>query len=608
MEHDLINLMADRDSVRNDLVNLYNEVERFVSAVSREHQINLSQQSKQNICAFIAIQKLVSRDFESSLAREGLSSLKSIRPHVLHSLNKMIANLTRELKKGHHSMDNADFINAIKLKEERKQRLFGKKPGGQAPAIMVTLDRSMLEMPEIFSELLEAGMNVARINCAHDQLEIWVRLVRELRSAEKAMNEKEGTRISDCKIYMDLAGPKIRIGPFMKEKIPLVINIKNEQSIGYIVNGPDSNSPQDGAFILPVRGNSDGFSGVDADCVIKFKDLRGKDRILIVLDVVNKDCLKVRLNKTSHLADDTILTFYNRQWPLTNFEEKQVSITVKNGDVLRIYRSSQYLGRPASQTGPAAIGITLPKALNNVRPGDRIFFDDGKVCAYVISAQDFFIETRIIIPPNEIVNLKSGKGINLPESLVYLNVPALTEYDVTTLNEICDIADIIGLSFVHHPNDLKTLRDHLAAITSREIGVVAKIETKASVYHLTKIILEGLNFASFGVMIARGDLAVEIGFNQLAKVQEGILDICTAAHIPVVWATGVLDRMNKKGTPARTELTDAYMGLRADCIMLNKGPYIVESLKIIQQINEMRNDRVDEARGHSLVSLVQYGF
>jgi len=79
-------------------------------------------------------------------------------------------------------------------------------------------------------------------------------------------------------------------------------------------------------------------------------------------------------------------------------------------------------------------------------------------------------------------------------------------------------------------------------------------------------------------MIARGDLLVEIGYERLAEVQEEILWLCEAAHVPVIWATQVLEGLAQKGLPSRAEITDAAMGVRAECVMLNKGPHIIEAV------------------------------
>jgi pyruvate kinase len=87
-----------------------------------------------------------------------------------------------------------------------------------------------------------------------------------------------------------------------------------------------------------------------------------------------------------------------------------------------------------------------------------------------------------------------------------------------------------------------------------------------------------------GVMIARGDLAIECGYERLAEVQEEILWLCEAAHIPAIWATQVLETLAKSGMPSRAEITDAAMGERAECVMLNKGPHIVEAVQVLDNI------------------------
>ena len=101
------------------------------------------------------------------------------------------------------------------------------------------------------------------------------------------------------------------------------------------------------------------------------------------------------------------------------------------------------------------------------------------------------------------------------------------------------------MSFVHSPQDLKDLHKALLELGRPDLAVVAKIETVDAIQNLARIILEGLNFHAFGIMIARGDLAVEVGFENMSIVQEDILCMCDAAHIPVIWATQVLENLAK---------------------------------------------------------------
>jgi pyruvate kinase len=84
-------------------------------------------------------------------------------------------------------------------------------------------------------------------------------------------------------------------------------------------------------------------------------------------------------------------------------------------------------------------------------------------------------------------------------------------------------------------------------------------------------------------MVARGDLAIDIGFEQLSVVQEEILSMCRAAHIPVILATQVLDTLAKKGIPSRSELADLSIGSEFDCIMLNKGPFMREAVEFLKE-------------------------
>ena len=115
--------------------------------------------------------------------------------------------------------------------------------------------------------------------------------------------------------------------------------------------------------------------------------------------------------------------------------------------------------------------------------------------------------------------------------------------------------------------------------------MILKIETRRAFEHLPGMLLAALGGERpAGVMIARGDLAVECGYERLAEAQEEILWLCQASHLPVIWATQVLDRLAKTGRPSRAEITDAAMGVQAECVMLNKGPRIIEAISVLDDI------------------------
>jgi pyruvate kinase len=165
-----------------------------------------------------------------------------------------------------------------------------------------------------------------------------------------------------------------------------------------------------------------------------------------------------------------------------------------------------------------------------------------------------------------------------------LNVPSITSEDINNLDFVVKHATAVALSFVHRPQDLYDLRSALDKLGRPDIGIVAKIETADAIHNLAHIVIAGLELPKFGILIARGDLAVEVGFENLALVQEDILCLCEAAHIPVILATQVLETLAKSGLPTRAEITDAAMGQRAECVMLNKGTHILEAVKTLSRL------------------------
>jgi pyruvate kinase len=116
------------------------------------------------------------------------------------------------------------------------------------------------------------------------------------------------------------------------------------------------------------------------------------------------------------------------------------------------------------------------------------------------------------------------------------------------------------------------------------LGIVLKIETRQAFEQLPQLLLTAMRRPRVGVMIARGDLAVECGYERLAELQEEILWLCESAHLPVIWATQVLEQLAKTGNPSRAEISDAAMSERAECVMLNKGPYINDAVAALDNI------------------------
>ena len=232
---------------------------------------------------------------------------------------------------------------------------------------------------------------------------------------------------------------------------------------------------------------------------------------------------------------------------------------------------------------PAQIGCTLSSLIEKLAIGQPVWFDDGKLGAIVEAVTEEGALLRITVAKASGVRIQSDKGINFPETT--FNLPPLTQKDLTDLDFVCEHADLVGFSFVETLADMEQLMSELAKRKASELPIVAKIETNRAVKNLPDIILGTIGRHNLGIMIARGDLSVELGsVVRLAEIQEELLWLCEAAHVPVIWATQVLESIAKKGIRSRPEFTDAAMAVRAECVMLNKGPYILDAIEALVSV------------------------
>lgn len=242
---------------------------------------------------------------------------------------------------------------------------------------------------------------------------------------------------------------------------------------------------------------------------------------------------------------------------------------------------------PVESKGRAKLhtaSLSHPEVLAKLSPGDTVWIDDGVLRARVIERNGEQVELKVTHARAKGGRIKIDKGVNLPG--LALDEPALTKDDRARLGDIIELADIVGFSYVQTVEDV---RDFLSAMETVGSGrplpaLVLKIETPRAVANLPWMIAEAGARVPVAVMIARGDLAVEIGLDRLSEIQEEILWLCEAARVPVVWATQVLEGLIKDGLASRAEATDAAMAQRADCVMLNKGPHVVEGITFLRDV------------------------
>ena len=422
-----------------------------------------------NLSHYLAMREQDLTDLQYRLAARGLSSLGRSESHVALALDTLIVTLKRLTGKSGaaYPAPASARAGAAELEAEAN-RLFGKRQkGGPRARVMATLPPEAASQPEFVDNLVAAGMDCARINCAHDDPEMWGRMVGHVREAAA----------------------------------PARASLPGDD--GY--RRPEVPHPQsEGAAEDPNSCAATG-SRWSTNCA-KRRRSRSRSRSIFLNSSTSSPSARNCSSTTARLRREFV---------------------------------SKAAGRA---------------------------------------------EIEVYAAREKGVRLKPGKGVNFPST--ELDLPPLTSKDFRDLDFIAEHADLIGFSFVQRADDVELLQDHLVARAPKRQphGLVLKIETPLAVRNLPRLILQSAAHNPTAVMIARGDLAVELGFARLTEMQEEILWLCEAAHTPVVWATQVLDSYVRDGVASRAEMTDAAMAQGAECVMLNKGPYLGEGVAFLRDV------------------------
>jgi pyruvate kinase len=416
-----------------------------------------------NLARYLALRRQDLTGLQPALAALGLSTLGRCEAHVGESLAALRATLSCLAGA---APCPAPALLPAGLAPRWRDLLFGARADGPGTRIMATLPSEAATDPALIPALVAAGMDCARINCAHDRPEAWAEMVGRLRRAATAAGR-------DCRVMMDIAGPKLRL----------------------------------------------------AEVSAAAPKLHRGERFALVADL-----------------------------------------------------ASRAPGDPPGAT------LAQPEILALLAPGMTIWVDDGKLGARVVERGPSRAVLEVTHAKQGGKRLKPEKGVNLPG--VPVPVPPLTAKDLADLDHVVRLADSVGFSFVQRPEDVAWLAREVDARRPGlpKLPIVLKIETALAVRNLPRLIVQGAGERPLGVMIARGDLAVEIGFPRLSEIQEEILWVCEAAHVPVVWATEVFASLIADGRPSRAETTDAAMAQRAECVMLNKGPYLAEAVAVMEDV------------------------
>lgn len=587
-----------RKDVSEIRVQVINNAELRLKQYSQYFPAGVFSKSAINLAYYLALRQFDLRHLQMRLAQAGLSSLGRAESSVLSTLDAVLDLLNRATNNS-CSIDAKNpsengFNRGHQLLEQHTIHLFGQHFQDKKGHVMVTLATDLAWNYELAKALLEKGMTCGRINCAHDNPGLWRAMIRNIRRAEAETGY-------NCRILMDLAGHKIRTGEI--ELGPAIHHIKIEHDeygqcatpgrlVLFDASAADEVLNHQPLDLFAVSIPHDFFRRLSKGSEISFTDTRNKSRTLIVEKALSMHQWQVKCHKSSYIAAGCELTLQHANQDLIScrlgaFAGKPKTIMLFKGDYL-LLTDHATLGAPAvrDENGnlikPAQIGCTLSEAIDKLKVTDPVWLDDGKIGAEVTAITEQGALLQVTKVRSNGVRLLSDKGINFPETA--LQLPPLSKKDFQDLDFACTHADLIGFSFVESLADMESLMQELADRDAHDLPIIAKIETNRAVKNLPEIILGTIGRHSLGIMIARGDLAVELGSARLAEIQEELLWLCEAAHVPVIWATQVLESIAKKGTKSRAEFTDAAMAVRAECVMLNKGPYIVDALEALLNV------------------------
>ncbi|MCL2328108.1 MAG: pyruvate kinase [Bacteroidetes bacterium] len=257
----------------------------------------------------------------------------------------------------------------------------------------------------------------------------------------------------------------------------------------------------------------------------------------------------------------------------TTANENGEAIQLKTGDTIKI------MGNPAQLSTRECVCVSYPNFATDLKIGDNILFDDGEIDLQVVEKRSDYLLCEVM---NDGA-LGSRKSVNVPG--VRINLPSLTEKDRVSIDYcIKNDIDFIAHSFVRNKHDLlaiqKILNEHQSPIK-----IIAKIENQEGVDNIDEI----LEYA-YGVMIARGDLGIEVAQEKIPGIQRMLIRKCVLAHKPVIVATQMLHSMIEHPRPTRAEITDIANAIyyRTDALMLSgetaNGKYPVEAVRTMAKV------------------------
>ena len=563
------------ETLRNKLLALEKAIEEEegherarIDAALPKHRM-----SARNLAHYLALRKRDIRPVQLELAALGLSSLGQCEGHVRDTLLRSCAWLSGQRDEALGPADALDWAKSESLLHENTRALFGPRPAGRHVYIMVTAPEAADATPAWADEVVQAGADLLRINAAHESPREW----EAVASTFKARAAAHGKAV---RVFVDLPGPKLRAEIRQLEDAVLHLPRRKDRR-------GKSLAPTEVLLVAEYAGGTQipvppkWLPGLQRGDVLELMDSGGRERTLVVRGP-GEEGVRAECDRSLYVVSRLPLVW--RRGKITMGEGRIGALPMEPRVLHVSVGDSLLLNASGDSSDPAQPVLAFPEPglLAQVHVGERVILDDGKIAAVVETGSPDGLMCRITRTIKSPTRLRSGKGIAFPDS--HLSLHELGPQDEAALEFALRHADGVGASFVSASRDVARIGDRLKESGRPEFGMILKLETRGATRNLAAILFEALKYDSVGLMIARGDLAVELSFEKLAEMQEELLWFGEACHLPVIWATQVLDSAAHTGVATRAEITDAAMSMRAECVMLNKGPHIGVAVRMLADI------------------------
>ena len=528
-----------------------------------------------NLAHYLALRKHDIHRLQLELAAVGLSSLGRCEGHVRDTLLRLLAWLTD----GHRGAIAADpsepldWAKSESILHANTRTLFGPRPPDRHVYIMVTAPDAAQANARWADALIKAGANLLRINGAHESPREWKAIASTFKSRAAGLDKP-------VRVIVDLPGPKLRAE--IREIEDAVLHLpRRKDRFGRTVATTQVLLVAEYAGGAQIPVPPEWLAQFQPGDTLELMDSGARERALVVRGPAESGIV-AECDRSLYVTPGLELV-WRRGGEL--MAEGRVGMLPRQPGELRLAAGDAFLlngdGRGPDPATPA-LAFPEPQLLAQVRPGERVILDDGKLVAVAEGARPDGLLCRVQYALKAPTRLRSGKGIAFPDS--ELSLHQIGPQDEVALDFALEHADGAGVSFVNAPQDVALIGERIRQAGKPGFGMILKLETRGAMRHLAGILFEALKYDPVGLMIARGDLAVELSFERLAEMQEELLWFGEACHLPVVWATQVLDTVAHTGVPTRAEVTDAAMSMRAECVMLNKGPYVAAATRMLADI------------------------